>query len=169
MSASGSDHTTTRLETTGGDVVAYLAPEAVVRPDIKRDLSTNNKASQLAAPVVGDTLTVTSEPRVTSVLEHSDNLPADHRDALETVFGSLPVTPRDQVRRIRYHMADASKGGPFNFYHQGESYDTPPDGTIDWQTSFPQVQISQFRTRARGGVETTRMEVTLVLTVGWTN
>lgn len=159
------DHTSTRLETTDGTVIAYLAPEATVQPGLGNDLTTTRDSEGLAAPTVADTLLVQTELRVQGVLEHSENLPAAHATDLDTVFSGLPVTPKDQVRRIRYFMAGGAAGGPYNFYHGDEHYDVDPGGTVDWDTAFPTVQISQFRTRGRDRQH--RLEYTFVLQVGW--
>ena len=162
-----SDHTDVRLETPGGDVVAYLAPETAVQPAGETDLTRAEMTPSLDTPVVVSHQTVLPELVVTGVLEHSANLPSAHQSALDSVFGSLPVTPRDQVRRLKGYIADPDEGGPFYFYDGADSYDVDAGGTVDWSGSYPTVQVRQLRTRSLGGTETSRMEYTLRLLVGW--
>jgi len=164
---STSDHTTTRLETTDGDVIAYLAPQAETRPVEQPNLRTTSDSTALDAPTVLDPRQIQTELQVSGVFEHSENLPSAHQSALQTLFGSLPVTPRDQKNRVLEFQLASGEGGPFNFYDGPDSYDVDPGGTVDWAGSFPTVQISQFRWRALGGTEENRMQYTLQLLVGW--
>jgi len=162
-----SDHTTTRLETTDGTVIAYLAPAVTVQPTLGADLTTTRDSEALAAPTVADTLLVTTELRAQGVLEHSRNLPGTHANDVESLIGGGIATPQDQARRIQYFMAGGEGGGPYYFYHGDEHYDVEPGGTVDWDTAFPTVQLSQFRTRGRN--KELRLEYTLIMQVGWSS
>lgn len=138
-----STHTEQRLETPGGTVVAYLAPTVEVSPTWDNDVNTN--------PIPDDKQSIARDLRLFSheitfqgTFEHSDNLPDPHRQALDTLFGGLPVTARDQVNRIIEFGYEP--GGPFYLYDGPDEYTAESKSAIDVANNvFPVVQISQIR------------------------
>lgn len=133
-----------RLETTGGTVVAYLAPNFEIKPTLKNDLFSESATE--GKQVVRDNQIIQSEIVAQGEFEHSDNLPADHRNALSNVFGSLPVTPRQQVNRVKHYAL--FEGGPFHFYDNGDQYTATDMTNVNLQSSpatYPAVQIDEFR------------------------
>lgn len=145
-----SDHTNIRLETTGGTVIAYFAPNFEVTPVFANDLK-GNPLPREDTEIVRDLRMITSELTVQGVFEDSRNLPSAHKSALETLFGTAPVTPRMQVNRIIDFMF--TQGGPFNFYNDTDSYTATTTSGIDWAGGTkPVVNISEFRPPEEAGV-----------------
>lgn len=162
-----SDHTTLRLEhpstqiNGNSNVIAYLAPNFKTTP-----IHDNNvKKYPVPDPEpmrAYDKLTLTDEISVQGVFMHSDNLPTAHQNDLETIFGSLPVTPRQQVNRIREYMHQV--GGPYYLYDGSDAYDNETISNVDWSSGqFPTVHIEQFRPPDEAGTE--RHEYTLKMLI----
>lgn len=96
--------------------------------------------------------------------EHSDNLPPAHQNALESLFGSLPVTPRQQVNRIKYYAK--TDNNAMNLYEGSDEYTATSDSDINIQNGvFPTVFIEEIRPPRMGGHA--RMEYTIKLAVGF--
>jgi len=145
-----SDHTEIRLETTGGTVIAYFAPNFEVRPTLDNDLK-GNPLPRGETEIVRDLRLIQHEVTVQGIFEDSRNLPEAHKNDLESLFGTAPVTPRMQVNRIEDFMYN--EGGPFNFYEGNDSYTKTDDANIDWANGEkPVVNISQFRPPSDGGL-----------------
>lgn len=160
-----SNHTDIRLETTGGTVVAYLAPNFEVTPVVDNDLKGGPKGRG-DPQIVRDFQFITHEVTAQGVFESSANLPDAHATDLENLFGTSPVTARDQVNRVVHYMTDANEGGPFYFYDEGDQYTAETEGAVDPQNGvYPAVAIEQFRPpAAQPGVA--RHEYTIKMQVG---
>ena len=144
-----SDHTEIRLETPGGTVIAYFAPNFEVRPTLDNELK-GNPLPRGETEIVRDLRLIQHEVTVQGVFEDSRNLPDVHASELESVFGTAPVTPRMQVNRIEHYMYEV--GGPFYFYEGADEYTVEDDANVDWQNGIkPVVNISQFRPPSDGG------------------
>lgn len=157
-----SDHTNIRLETTGGTVVAYFAPNFEVKPVLDNDLK-GQPLPRGKASVIRDVRLIKTEITVQGEFMPSDDLPAPHKNDLESLFGKSPVTARDQVRRIRYYMQE--EGGPFNLYENGDEYTATSDSGVDRQNGvYPAVNIGQFRPPTMAGHE--RAEYMVKMTPG---
>lgn len=156
------NHTEIRLETTGGTVIAYFAPNFRVEPVLKNDLFAEPMPGGDSS-VVQDVGTIRHEVTVQGVFEHSDNLPSGHVSALETVFGhSAPITAREQVNRIKHYMFE---GGPFNFYDDTDSYTATSNAGVDRANgTYPTVALDEFRPPSEGGFG--RFEYVAKLVVG---
>jgi hypothetical protein len=145
-----SDHTNIRLETTGGTVVAYLAPNFKIEPVAKNDLF--SQARPRGKPSISrDQQVITHQVVAQGVFEHSENLPPAHASDLETLFGHAPVTAREQVNRLFDYMIQ--EGGPFHLYDVADEY-RYSEGSIDYEAGkFPPVNIDEFRPPSEGGFE----------------
>lgn len=146
-----STHDDIRLETTGGTVIAYFAPNFKVEPVAKNNLF--NQARPGGDPsITRDQRVIAHQVVVQGVFEHSENLPSAHKTALESLFGHSPVTPREQVNRVFDYMI--AQGGPFHFYDHTDNYDNSSSGNVDYSSGeFPAVQIDEFRPPSEGGTE----------------
>jgi len=144
-----SDHTDQRLTTTDGTIIAYLAPTVETNPTIDNDL-TGNPIPDSKKTVQRDLRVFSHEIIFQGTFEHSDNLPSAHANDLDTLFGGLPVTARDQVNRIiRYQYEE---GGPFHLYDGPDQYTADSESEIDVASGvFPTVQISQIRPQRQDG------------------
>jgi len=158
-----SDHTTQRLETQNGDVVAYLAPTLEVNPSFDNDLSEEPLPDREGA-IVRDLSLFSHEVVFQGTFEHSDNLPDAHAGDLDTLFGGLPVTPEDQVNRI---IAFAYQQlGPYNLYDGDNEYTATSVSGVDVANGvYPTVDISQIRPTSNAGEP--RNGFTIRLSVGF--
>ena len=160
-------HNHTRLETQGGTVIAYFAPEFEIIGTIDNDLTTNARPRDKPA-IVRDQQRIAMEVTAQGAFEHSSELPSAHRSALETLFGSLPVTARDQVGRIREYQnagpldSNGLRAESLHFYHGGDEYAyTSPDW---FAGQYPPVAIDTFEPVRDPGVS--RWTYTIRLAVG---
>lgn len=158
-----SEYDAIRLETQDGDVVAYFAPAFQVTPMDKNDLMVN-VLPRGRGTRVRDINKWQNEITVQGQFEHSSNLPDDHQSALESVFGSLPVTPRQQVNRIRYFARTTDEA--MILYENEDEYSATNMDEVDLQDGvFPTVFIQEFRPPRHGGHQ--RMEYMVKLVVGF--
>lgn len=159
-----SDHTEIRLETAGGTVVAYLAPNAETTPVLDNDLFSAQPARGDPS-IVRDVQKISFEITAQGTFESSENLPDAHATDLENLFGTSPVSALDQINRVVHYVHDPSEGGPFNFYWRGNSFTATTSAGVDFQNGvYPVVNVSQFRPPTAGGFS--RGEYTLQMTVG---
>jgi len=156
-----SDHTNIRLETTGGTVIAYFAPNFTVRPVLDNDLKGGRRPRE-QPPVTKDLQLIKPEISIQGAFEHSDELPEPHRNDLQTLFGSSTVTARDQINRIRDFM---NQGGPFVLYDGPDEYSATSSSGVDRANGvFPVVNIDQFRPPSQAGHS--RAQYTVKMRVG---
>jgi len=158
-------HEDVRLETPGGDVVAYLAPNFEINPTLKNNLYSESVTE--GKTVARDNQIIQHEIVAQGVFEHSENLPPAHATDLESadMFDSSPVTPRMQVNRVEHYMKYV--GGPFHFYDGDDHYIAASESAVDVEASpaiKPNVQISEFRPPKQSGRP--RFEYMLKLIVG---
>lgn len=144
-----SEHTEIRLETTGGTVIAYFAPNFEVQPLLDNDLK-GQPLPRGDPSVIRDLRLIQTEITVQGAFEDSDELPAAHKSDLESLFGKSPVTARDQVRRIRRFMQE--DGGPFVLYEGADEYSAQTASAVDRANGvYPTVNVKQFRPPSLGG------------------
>jgi hypothetical protein len=138
-----SAHTEQRLETPDGTVVAYLAPTMEVSPTFDNSLN-SNPIPDSQKTIVRDLRLFEHEIVFQGTFSHSDDLPPAHQNDLQTLFGSLPVTARDQVNRIIRFAYE--QGGPFYLYDGSDEYTAESASNIDVANGvFPTVQVGQIR------------------------
>lgn len=146
-----SAHEQVRLETTGGTVIAYFAPM------FEANATHSNSVINEGIPGDGSALVIdfgqwVDEVTVQGTFMHSDELPQAHQSALETLFGSLPVTAQQQVDRL-VSFGRYGEPGPLHFYNQGRSYETGNEGTqAEIQAGdYPPVVLEEIRPAEEGG------------------
>lgn len=159
-----SDHTHTRLETTDGTVVMYLAPTAEYRPVYSNELHSQTRPDG-APPISRDIGMWGMEFTLQGDLEDSDNLPQAHEDALVALDSgwSAPVTAVQQKNRLAYYLIDV--GGPFYLYDGADEYTAETGGQVDRAAGvFPTVQVDEFRPPRDAGKS--RVSYTIKFTTG---
>ena len=124
-------HTAVRLEK-DGEVVAYLAPTSQITPVTKNESDARPRVKKF--PVAIDTRRYWHEVAVQGTFEHSDDLPAEHRLALQDLFGREQVTAEMQMRRIFQYVF--THGGGFDLYTPHILYISPD---ADWEIEHPTV------------------------------
>lgn len=158
-----SDYDAIRLETQDGEVIAYLAPAFKVTPMMKNDLM-KNVLPRGRGTKIRDVNKWAWELTVQGQFEHSSNLPTDHQDALESLFGSLPVTARQQVNRIRHYIKTVESG--MVLYENSDEYSATNIDDVDFEDGkFPTVFVTEFRPPRTGGHS--RMEYMIKMDVGF--
>lgn len=158
-----SDHEQIRLETTGGTVVAYLAPNAETTPIMDNDLFSQAPGRGDPA-IVRDIQKITFEITAQGQFMDSTELPDAHATDLENLFGKSPVTAMDQIFRVMHYMHDPSEGGPFRFYWRDASFTATSAGAVDYQAgTFPVVNIGQFRPPTEGGFSRGQYQLKLIV------
>lgn len=147
----------------GNDVVAYLAPNFEINPVMKNDLFAADRPRGRGT-VARDNQVYRFEIDAQGVFERSDNLPGEHRDALESIFDTSDVvTPRMQVNRVQHYILN--EGGPFEFYDGPDEYTAYSVEDADFENGvFPTVQVEEFRPTRQMGRP--RFEYMLKLVVG---
>lgn len=157
-----SDHTNVRLETPDGTVVAYFAPNFEVKPRFSNDLHEAERAGA-DPPVVRDSQRYTHELSVQGAFEDTANLPAAHADDVETLIGTSPASPRDQVNRLVYYATQV--GGPFHLYEGADEYTATDESGVDVQSGvYPAVQIADVSPPSQAGLP--RFEYSVDFVVG---
>lgn len=157
------DYEAIKLTKQDGTVVAYFAPAFKVTPVMKNELikkvMPKNKGTKIR-----DINKWQWEVTVQGQFEHSDNLPQDHQNALESLFGSLPVSARQQVNRIR-HLIQTTDEAMF-LYENADEYTATSKSEIDIENGiFPTVVVEEFRPPRTGGHS--RFQYTVKLVVGF--
>lgn len=156
-----SDHTSVRLETTSGTVIAYLAPNFEVKPTFKNDLFSQDATE--GKSIVRDHQIIAHELVAQGVFMDSREVRDAHRTDLENLFGTSPVTPRDQVNRVVSYVR--GEGGPYHFYEGSDSYTATDSANVDVANGvYPVVQVDEFRPPQESGRP--RFEYMLRMKVG---
>ncbi len=157
-----SNYDAIKLRMQDGTIVAYFAPNFKTVPVEKNDLIVN-ALPRFTGQKIRDINKWSFEIRLQGAFDHSDNLPDDHSTALETVFGSLPVTARDQINRIRYF---ARSEAPMELIDNTDEYTATNTSEVDFQAgTFPTVFLSDIRPKRTGGQS--RMSYTFKFEVGF--
>jgi len=141
-------HTSVRLERDGA-VVAYLAPTTQITPVSKNDLYVGNLARGKGA-IARDVRRWYWEVTLQGTFEHSDDLPAEHRNALQNLFGYSEVTAEMQMRRIYQYAFGV--GGNFDLYTPQVEYTARDETELRFDPAYPgdslrlpQVAIDEIR------------------------
>jgi hypothetical protein len=159
-----SDHTNVRLETTGGTVIAYLAPNQETTVIDNNDLFEGPRKGGTPSKAI-DSQVIQTEISVQGELEHSDNLPDAHATDLETLFGTSPVTALDQVNRIRDYLWE--QGGPFYLHADENEYTAESESAVDVANGvYPTVQVDQFRPVRAEGLDRVSYTIKMIVGVG---
>ena len=90
--------------------------------------------SQGRGAIVHDSRVYLVDITLQGTFEHSDNLPMDHRTALQMIFGAQKVTAEMQMRRIFQYVF--THGGAFELYTPHILYISPD---ADWEIEHPTV------------------------------
>lgn len=133
-------HASVRLEKSG-EVVAYLAPECEVFIATGTEIEHERAGSPI--PVAEPS----GQPE-TKIVVHGKFRPTDSESVseskandIESMFGSTPVSARDQFTRLRYGV---ETGGLFEFYEHGDEYVARSSDEIDWRDGMmPAVEIEE--------------------------
>lgn len=141
-------HTSVRLER-DGVVVAYLAPTTQITPVSKNDLYTGTLARGKGA-IARDVRRWYWEVTIQGTFQSSDGLPAEHRDALQNLFGYSEVTEEMQMRRIYQYALGV--GGNFDLYTPQAEYTARDETELRFDPAYPgdslrlpQVAIDEIR------------------------
>lgn len=143
-----SEYTAYRLKK-GNEIVAYLAPvkqhEIVYRTTLFAEPRTKGRGT-----IAKDSRVYMVAITLQGTFEHSDNLPADHAAALQSLFGTPDVTAEMQMRRI-YQYA-YSVGGTFDLFTPDIEFTATSDEEIRVDPAYPgdtlrlpQVLFNQIR------------------------
>ena len=138
------DHTHTRLETPGGTVIMYLAPNTQYRPVYQNDLH-HNARPRGEPPITRDISMWSSQFTLQGELVDSDALPQAHETDLVALSGwSAPVSAAQQKNRLTYYLIDV--GGPFYLYDGADEYTAESESAVDRENGvFPTIQIEEYR------------------------
>ena len=119
----------------GGTVVAYLAPTAQITPVSKNDpfIGTLSKGG---GAIARDVRRWYWEVTIQGVFESSTNLPADHRAALQNLFGLSEVSAEIQMRRIYQYALGV--GGNFDLYTPQILYTARNENELRFDPAYPQ-------------------------------
>ena len=141
-------HTSVRLER-DGVVVAYLAPTTQITPVSKNDLYTGTLARGKGA-IARDVRRWYWEVTIQGTFQSSDGLPAEHRNALQNLFGYSEVTAEMQMRRIYQYAFGV--GGNFDLYTPQVEYTARDETELRVDPTYPgdslrlpQVVIDEIR------------------------
>lgn len=127
------------------DVVAYFAPNFEVNPVMKNDVFAADRPRGRGT-IARDNQMYRYEIVIQGAFEDTRNLPGDHAQAVADLDSnwSLPVTPRQQVRRIQHYLLNV--GGPFELYEGEDEYTAYDVENADFANGvFPTVQVDEFR------------------------
>lgn len=145
-----SEHTNIRLEKKDGTVIAYFAPNFEVTPQDKNDVLHTSRPARLA--IARDRGRWVSEIVVQGKFQHSSELPPQHQQDLEDLFGKSPVTPQDQVNRLRAHTVYSDNPGSLNFFHIDNEYTASSLQEADIQAGvYPEVAVMEIRNPEQAG------------------
>ena len=138
------------LDDDSNTVIAYFAPLFEVNMSHSNDIT--NEPITDGRTITQDFGRWKDEVTVQGTFMHSDNLPQPHQDALETLFGSLPVTAQQQVDRL-VGLTRYGDNGPYNFYNIGRSYEVGNEGDESDVVSgdYPPVVLEEIRPAEEGG------------------
>lgn len=152
-----------RLETKDGEVIAYFAPNFEVNPMDRNEIGHNPRVNRVA--LVRNRNKWTSELTIQGNFEHSEEVPIEHKNALESLFGKSPVTPQDQVNRLRAFTVYSDSEESLNFYHMGNSYIVSRSSEVDVLSGlYPEVAVGEIRTPEEAGLG--RKEYMINLLIG---
>jgi len=126
-------HTDVRLEM-NGTVVAYLAPVTQITPVAKNDTFVGT-LTRGRGVIAKDIRRYYWEVVVQGTFDHSSNLPAAHRAALEGLFGLSDVSAEMQMRRIYQYAFGV--GGNFDLYTPGVEYTAADETQLRFDPLYP--------------------------------
>ena len=118
-----------------GAVVAYLAPTTQITPVSKNDPFTGTLSKGKGA-IARDVRRWYWEVTIQGVFESSTNLPADHRAALQNLFGLSEVSAEMQMRRIYQYALGV--GGNFDLYTPQILYTARNENELRFDPAYPQ-------------------------------
>lgn len=161
-----SDHTHTRLETTDGTVIMYLAPNVKYQPVYQNKL--HSQARPRGEPQISRDVSMWStEFTLQGDLQDSDALPQAHEDDLAALDAnwSAPVSAIEQKNRMTHYLIDV--GGPFCLYDGDDEYTATSKSEVDRSNGvFPTVQVSEWRPPRDANKSASRVGYTLKLQLG---
>ena len=159
-------HPSTGMGPNDSRVVAYFAPSFEVNVEDKNNIHSEEMPRDKDA-IARDIRQIRTEITIQGEFLHSDELPEQHQQDLQNLFGAVTVTARDQIRRIRAYMHRV--GGPFELVDRGDGYTdqyiAQDSENVDWENGiYPTVQMDLIRPAAHAGID--REEYTVKLIVG---
>ncbi len=128
-----------------GVVVAYLTPIGGINAVSKANIFAADRAKGKGT-IARDNLQIRHEVVVQGDFVHSNDLPAAHRAALQSLFSTSQVTPDMQRRRV--DAARLAVGGQFDLYLGGDQYTATSESGVSYArdgNTYPQVTIDEFR------------------------
>jgi hypothetical protein len=146
------DHTAIRLETLGGDPLAYFAPNAETTRSFDNDLTASALPEQEASPLVLDFGQWTAEITLQGFFETTEGLPDAHATDVENMVGKSPATAKDQLNYLISNTVFGGDGGPYALYDEGDEYTAETNGGVDVANSvYPAVSIEQIQPSLNSG------------------
>jgi hypothetical protein len=118
----------------GNTVVAYLAPASQITPVSKNDLFSGTLTKGKGA-IARDVRRWYWEVTIQGIFEDSENLPADHRTALQNLFGYYEVSAVMQMRRIYQYAFGV--GGNFDLYTPQVEYTARDETQLRFDPAYP--------------------------------
>ena len=147
-------HENIRLETKDGDVIVYMAPSFEWEPTFTNSITNEPIPGKENAALALDLDQWIGEITIQGQFDHSENLPAEHINAIETNLGiTAPFTARDQVNyAIDRLVFDTAVEPPYNLYIEGDRYIERNISQADPENGlYPNVTISEIRRPQEAG------------------
>lgn len=145
-----------RLETSGGDVIMYLAPEFTHEPAFTNDVTQNGLPGENTLPLVLDLGRWTGELTSQGQFNISTNLPSDHRQALLNLPDTSwtePITASEQVFRILEYLYFGAASPPYHLYLGEWEFTAEIPDDIDVSDGvFPAITSTEVRTPEEAGL-----------------
>jgi hypothetical protein len=154
-----------RLETPGGDTVCYFAPAFELTPQSKNDAHTNPRPT---GPAIARNMGLwTTELVAQGEFVHSEDVPPDFRDALQSLHNQSTVTPTDQVLRLDDYTTHASSHGAYYLYYNDRTYRAETESELDVANGeYPAVVPLETRVPEQGEVSGNRIDYLVRFAVG---
>jgi hypothetical protein len=147
-----SSHTEIRLEAKDGTVLGYLAPSFEWEESWTNDTIDNPLPGEDTQAQVLDLSQWIGEVTVQGQFEDSTNLPPNHRQALQNLGFSLPVSAQEQVDRILEYIVFGGES-PINLYILDNEFTANNEAQVDPTNGvYPNVAVSEIRTPEEAGL-----------------
>lgn len=159
------DHEELRLEDKDGFVIAYFAPSFEWEDVYQNDITSEGLPGPGQNTLLLDLSQWTGELTIQGAFESSQNLPQEHRLALDNMGFSLPVSAQEQanyaIEQLVYEPTP-----PYNLYVNENEYTANSPGEINVAGgTYPNVTVTEIRTPEEAGL--TRMDYLFRFQVGF--
>jgi len=155
-----------RLETKDDTTIAYFAPSFSWEPSWTNDAATTPLPGGDNQAQIFDLSQWVGEITIQGQFEDSQNLPPNHRTALNNIFPSgTPVSAQEQVdRAVEFLVFDPNP--PYNLYINDRQYTVNAASGVDVANgTYPNVSCSEIRTPEEAGL--TRNEFLFRFNIGF--